>query len=851
LFDAIINSSKFYLPVAADEKFYNMKNFDWKKLLPHVIAIAIFLIVALFYCKPALQGKVLQQTDITQWKAMSEDIRHYKEVHGEAPLWTNSMFSGMPGYLIAGRTNNNVPYLFAEVLSLFLAKPFQFFFLACVCFYFLSQVLRVNTWIGVIGSLAYAYATYNPIIIVAGHDTKMMSIALLPGFIGSLILIYEKKYWLGAALTAFFTGSLISQNHYQITYYAVIIAVMMTIGYVVYWIMNKEYKHLLIAGAITLFAGAIGVLSNAVVLFPNYEYTQATIRGGSNLADSTSNIAKEGLSESYAFDYSMYKSEPFVMLVPRMFGGSSNNLEVDETKSKAIEALQSMPQELAQQLQGNVSFYWGGIGGTQGPPYVGAIICFLAILGFVVLDGKHKWWILATIILAVVMSWGGFFPSFNGWLMKHLPMYNKFRAPSMIIVIPTFLLCMTAILALNKLVFGFTDMVLLKQQIKKGFMITGAVFVVLFVIYFNLDYVGPHETQLLQQVSQIPGPQKAQIEQPVRSFINGLKEDRQHLFLADILRSLIFIAIAGAALWLYQRKVLKPVVVLSVIGLFSFIDVMAIDANYLKSDNFQDKEENDAAFNPTPADQAILQDKSWYRVLDLTHGGITGAFNQGAITAYHHKSIGGYHPAKLSIYQDLIEHQLYKYPNCQNVLDMLNTKYVITNPNATTMPARPANIGPVWFVKAIRFVNGPREEMSALDNLNTRDTAVADKSFANVLKANFTPDPSASIQLVKNENDVVTYSSKAPSEQLAVFSEVYYDKGWNVYVDGKQAQYAKVDYVLRGMMVPAGDHTIVFKFEPRSHAIGWTITNICSVLMILLLVASIFFGVRNDRAKVA
>jgi hypothetical protein len=826
-----------------------MMNIDWKKVLPHVYAIGIFLIVALFYCKPALQGKVLQQSDITQWKGMSHDIYQYKELHGEAPLWTNSMFSGMPGYLIAGKTNNDVPYYFSEALSFFLGKPFQFFFLASICFYFLSQVLRVNTWIGVIGSLAYAYATYNPVIIVAGHDTKMMSIALIPGFIAALILIYEKKYWWGAALTAFFTGALISQNHYQITYYAVIIAVMMTIGYAINWIKNKEYKHLLIAGAITLFAGVVGALSNAVVLFPNYEYTQATIRGGSQLADAKSNIGKNGLSQEYAFDYSMYKSEPFVMLVPRMFGGSSNNLELDESKSKAIEALHAMPQQLGQQLQGNLSFYWGGIGGTQGPPYVGAIICFLAILGFVVLEAKHKWWILATCILAILMSWGGFFPGFNGFLLKHLPMYNKFRAPSMTIVIPTFLLCMTAILALQKILFATGDRAILQKQIKQGFLATGAVFVVLFLIYFNLDYVSNGDIQLLQKIAQIPdAAQKATIEQPIKNFLNGLKDDRQHLFLMDIFRSLFFIAIAGAAIWLYQRKILKPVVVLSVIGLFSFIDVMAIDVNYLKSENYQEKEENDAAFNPTPADQAILQDKSWYRVLDLSQG-IGNAFNGGALTAYHFKTIGGYHPAKLSIYQDLIEHQLYKYPNNQNVLDMLNTKYVIENPNATTVPARPTNLGPVWFVKGIRFTNDAKEEMAALDNLDTKDSAVANKSFSNVLKTSFTVDPAATIQLVKNDNDVVTYKSHAASEQLAVFSEVFYDKGWNAYVDGKQTPYAKVNYVLRGMMVPAGDHTIVFKFEPKSHAIGWTVTYICSFLMLLLLAAAIFFEVRRKRVK--
>ncbi len=825
-----------------------MKNFDWKKLLPHIIAIAIFLVVALVYCKPALEGKVLQQHDITQWRAMANDVYKVKEKTGEAPLWTNSMFSGMPGYMIAGNTNNHVPYYFASVISLFLGKPFQFFFLACICFYFLSQVLRVNSWVGVIGSLAYAYATYNPIIIVAGHDTKMMSIALIPGFIASLILIYDRRYWWGAAMTAFFTGSLISQNHYQIVYYSVIIAAFMTLGYVFVWIKNKDFKHMIVAGAITLAAGLVGTLSNAVVLFTNYEYTQSTIRGGSELADAKSNIGKTGLGQDYAFSYSMFKSEPFVMLIPRMFGGGSGVMEIEQEKSKAVEALQNMPKELAQQVQSNLSFYWGGIGGTSGPPYAGAIICFLAIMGFVVLDGKHKWWILAAMILSILMSWGGFFPDFNGFLLKHLPMYNKFRAPSMIIVIPTFLLCMIAILALQKVLFGMEDKAVLQKQLKNTLFITGGVFAVLFLLYFNFDYRSEGDTRLLEQVSKIPdAAQKAQIEAPIKSFVNGLREDRQHLFLMDIFRSLFYIIIAVVAIVLYQRRILKPMYALAIVGIFSFVDVMAINTNYLKSENYQDKEENEASFNPTPADQAILKDTSFYRVLDLSQGGIQAAFNAGALTAYHHRSIGGYHPAKLSIYQDLVEKQLYKYPNNQNVLDMLNTKYVIENPNAPTVAERPTNLGPVWFVKGLRFTNSAQEEMAALDYLNTRDSAVADKSLSNVLKANFASDSSATIRLVNNDHDVVTYASKTSAEQMAVFSEVYYDKGWNAYLDGKQVPYAKVNYVLRGMMIPAGEHTIVFKFEPKSHSMGWTITTVCSVLMLLLLGAAIVVGLRKKK----
>ncbi len=821
-----------------------MKYFDWKKVLPHVFAIGIFLIVAVIYCKPALQGKVLQQHDITQWKGMSKDIYDYKDKHGEAPLWTNSMFSGMPGYLIAGRTNNYIPYYFAEALSLFLPKPIQFFFLACVCFYFLSQVLRVNTWIGVIGALAYAYATYNPIIVAVGHDTKMMSIALLPGLIGSILIIYERKYWWGAACTALFTGALVSQNHYQILYYGLIIAAAMTIAYATRWIMNKEFKQLIVAGAVTLGSALIGVLSNAVVLLPNYEYTQATIRGGSELADSKSNIGKNGLGEDYAFSYSMYKSEFFVMLVPHIFGGSSEKLEMPEDKSKAIEALQSMPQQLAQQLQGNLKFYWGGIGGTSGPPYVGAIICFLAIIGFVVLDNKHRWWILAAMALTIVMSWGNFFEGFNGWLLQHLPMYNKFRAPSMIIVVPTFLLCMIATLSLNKILFGNENKDVLWKQFRKALMITAGVFAVLLILYFNYDYQGESDKELLKQVASM---QEEQIKTPVRSFVNALEDDRRSLFLSDILRSLFYIAIAAAAIWAYLKKFLKPVVALSIIGFFSFVDVMAIDVIYLNGENYQEKEENEAAFLPSPADQFILQDKSWYRVLDLRYGGIGGAFNQGALTAYHHKSIGGYHPAKLSIYQDLIEHQLYKYPDCQPVLDMLNTKYIIQDPQQQMIPYRPTNLGAAWFVKGVRFVHGPKEEMAALDNFHPADTAIADQSFDKVLKANFNADPTATIQLVSNENDVVTYKTKSSAEQLAVFSEVYYAKGWNAYVDGNAAPYAKVNYVLRGMMVPAGEHAVVFKFEPVSHKTGWTLTTICSLLMIVLLAAAVFMNVRKKK----
>lgn len=826
-----------------------MKNFDWKKLIPHAIAIAIFLIVALLYCKPALEGKVLQQSDIMQWKGMSADLNRYKETHGEVSLWTKSMFSGMPGYLIATQTNNDVPYLFAQALSLFLGKPFQFFFLACVCFYFLSQVLRVNNWIGVIGALTYAYATYNVVIVSVGHDTKMLSIALLPGFIGALILIYEKKYLWGAALTSLFTGSLIAQNHYQIVYYGIIAAFIMTVAYVIHWIKNKEFKHFALAGVITLASGLVGVLSNAVVILPNYEYTQQTIRGGSALAESSDNVGKEGLSKSYAFSYSMQMAEPFVLMLPRMFGGSSNHLEIEETESKAIEALQSMQPQVAQQLQGNLSFYWGEAH-TSGPPYAGAVICFFAIMGFVVLDNKHKWWIAATLLLTAMMSWGSNFEGFNNFLFNHLPMYNKFRAPGMIIVIPTLLVGMMAVMALHQLLFVVNNRPELTKKMKEGFYATAAVFVVLILIYFSLDYRSAAEEQLMQSIQQIPdAAQRSMFEENARTFINALVQDRQSLFMGDLIRSLLFIAAAALAIWLFRSKTINRGVVLLAVGLLAFIDVMAIDVKYLNADNYQEAEVSDAAFYPTPADQQILQDTSYYRVFNIVGGNIPLAFNHGALTSYFHNSIGGYHPAKLSIYQDLIEKQLYNFPQSMPVVNMLNTKYIIygdaQNPQVQVNPE--AN-GAVWFVKGVRFVKGAQAEMQALNGLNTKDTAIAQQQFADILKTGFNQDTAATIKLIKNDNDIVTYQSRTATEQLAVFSEIYYDKGWNAYIDGKEVPYARVNYVLRGMMVPAGEHTIVFKFEPKSHALGWTLTTIASVIMVLLLLAAILFSVKKKKA---
>jgi hypothetical protein len=824
-----------------------MKPLFWNKLVPHIIATVVFLLVALTYCKPTLEGKVLQQQDVTLWKTIAQNSFEYKEKHGSFPLWSNGVFSGMPAFQITSVGSNPVSIVyFGNVLTLNLPKPVSFFFLACICFYFLSQVLRINPYVGLFGALSYAYATYNPIIISAGHDTKMMAIAYLPAFIGSLLLIYNKRYLWGTALTALFTGLLISANHLQITYYAFLIVLVMTISLAIKWIKEKDFKHLFKAGGLAIGAALLGILVNAVTLFTTYDYSKRTIRGGSEIPDTTKGTTKTGLSKDYAMSYSVYKTEPLVMMFPRMYGGSSQQLEVEQEKSKGIEALQQMPQQLGQTIQERYFrlFYWGGIDGvgTAGPPYIGAIVCFLALLGFVLLDSKHKWWILAACVFTILLSWGKYFEGFNKVMLDVLPMYNKFRAPSMILVAPTLLLCMMSALTLD-LILKYDNKELLLKKYKKGLLVVGSVFVLALLVYFTSDFLTDPEKGLAKEIGNMAdAQQRAGIEQPVRAFLNGMKEDRQSLFMGDILRSFLFIAVALIAIFLFIKRKLNALVVTVIIGVFAFIDVITIDTKYLNGDHYQEKTENENIFTPTAVDQQISKDTGYYRVLDVSQG-IGAAFNGGPHSSYFHKSIGGYHPAKLSIYQDIIEKQLYNFPNCLPVIDMLNTKYVITsgqqNGQGLMVQQNPEALGAAWFVKTLDYRKGPAEVMKALSNFNPKDTAILDEASRKNLTANPIKDSAAFIKLNYNDNDIIEYISSSKNREFAVFSEVYYDGGWIAKIDGNEAPIIRTNYVLRGLQVPAGNHKIMFEFRPASFYNSTKVAIGASVLIWLLLIAAL------------
>ena len=824
-----------------------MKKAIWNQVAPHLLAIGIFLVVALIYCKPTLEGKVLQQMDVTQWKGMAQNSFAYKEKHGHFPLWSNGLFSGMPAFQITSVGSNPVSIGYVnQILTLNLPKPISFFFLACVCFYILTQVIGTRVAIGIAGALSYAYATYNPIIVAVGHDTKMQAIAYLPAFLAGLWMLYEKRnYWMGTALIALFTALLVASNHLQITYYALLLALVMSVGFGIQWIRAKDWKHLSRAAGLVILAAALGVMVNAITLFTTYSYSKATIRGGSELADnSKGGKTKTGLGKDYALSYSIYPSESLVLMFPYIYGGGGDSRLVAEDKSKAIEALQQMQPELGQELSNYLRYYWGGITeGTSGPPYAGAIICFLALVGFFLIEKKYLGWILSAIILTLLMSWGKYFEGFTSTLLDVLPLYNKFRAPSMILVIPTLLFCMLAVMALQ-VISTETDKKLLFSKFKKGLFLTGGILLVALIVYFSGDFSSEvSDGNLLKQINGIKDPQqKEALEAPVRSFVNGLRVDRKDLFLGSLIRSLAFIVVAAGLCWLLIKNKLKPVVAIAAIGFFAFVDVMMIDVKYFNSENYQDGDEYKSVFEPSPIDQQILKDTSNYRVLDLTQG-ISGAFNSGALTAYFHKAVGGYHPAKLSIYQDLIEKQLSNFPDCAPALNMLNTKYIILPPmkqgETISLQQNPEALGAAWFVMNVSSKKSYADIMSDLTYLHPKDTAlVLEKDMAGLISVKTNTDSTANISLLYNDNDIIEYKSHSASAGFAVFSEIYYADGWVATIDEKETPIIRTNYVLRGLAVPAGDHRIKFEFKPASFYNSSKAGIISSVFIWLLLIAA-------------
>ncbi len=649
-----------------------MKNNLVKKILPHFIAVLIFLTVSVLFCKPVLEGNVLNQHDVLGWKGIAQNAFDYRAQHGHYPLWNTNVFSGMPNYQIAMDGKSVLPDI-SKIFSLGLPDPIHYFFIACICFYILCLSLGLRPVVGILGALAFAFSTYNPVILSAGHMTKMLTIAYMPLLLAGLILIYEKKYWLGLAVTSIGTVMEIGANHPQVNFYFFIVAGAVTIGYMVHWIRQKEWKHIGIAMGVTAAAALAGIATCSMSFLIGSDYAKYTIRGGQSISiegDSVKVNKTKGLDTSYAFQYSFTKAEPLVALMPNAFGGSSATpLDENSNVLKKLVA-KGLPENSAAQVAGSLPKYWGGLESTSGPAYMGVIICLLALIGFVLVKHPLRWGLLAATILAIIMSWGKFFPGFNVFLFENLPLYNKFRAPSMALVVVQFTVPIMAVLAVQQLFFSANSRENLRANFKKILYTLGGIVGLLGLLYIVMDYSSPLDSYTMQRLKSMGAD-----DEIVRTTLAGLKEDRSAMFGGQFLRTLAFIALLIGLLWLYLKNTLKPFAIVIILAVVTLIDLLVIDKQYLNEDNYQSKDEMQAEnFTKTAIDEQILADKAVsYRVYNS--GGDRFSASDFRVSAFH-KAIGGYHPAKLRIYQDIIERYLYGAPNPQ-VLNMLNTKYII------------------------------------------------------------------------------------------------------------------------------------------------------------------------------
>jgi Bacterial membrane protein YfhO len=831
-----------------------MNSAIFKKALPHLIAIAVFILVAIVYCRPALEGKVVGQSDVEQWKAMAQQSYEYKDKNGHFPLWTESAFGGMPTYTITMDAQGPVHYGYLlSVLQLGLPQPINFFFLACVCFYIMLAVLRVNPWVGIMAALAYAYCSYDPVIIVTGHVTKMMAIGLAPGVIAGVLLLFRRQYLWGTALLSFFFAAQVGTQHLQIVFYTVISMGLLTLCYAIDSLREGTWKEMAIGIGLAVVGAGIGFGTSLGSNLPLQEYTKETMRGGrTELTKGASEMeSKGGLSKSYAFDWSYGIGETLTLAVPDIYGGGAGAKSEIGDNSKLADRLAqdlNIPEDTGLQFANGYA-YWGAQPFTEGTVYLGAVICFLCIFGLVVLRGWPKWWLLSVIVVGIVLAWGKNFSAFNYFLFDHFPYYNKFRSPSTALFMPQLAAPALAAVALNYLLTADTDMAGMWKKFKTTAYITGAALVLLIGFYLSASYQGKNDAELKDRFMQIKMQQLSQTHQAgpdaqqqavatAGSLMKALEQDRQSIAGADLLRTVILIVLAGILLGLFMRKKIKAVVLLAGLVVLSSYDLLAVSARYLNQDSYLDPADFQSSLNPTPADQQISSDPDKnFRVVD--ESGQQSPF-ESARASYFHNSVGGYSPAKLGLYQDLIDNQLRK--GNMEVYDMLNAKYFIQPDQRSGQPVarlNPGAFGPCWLVRAIHYVKGGDEEMKTLDSTDLRDTAVVEQQFAARIPFMPTPDSSASLHLVDNQNDKIDYKFSARASQFAVFSEIYYDKGWNAYLDGNKTDYVRVDYVLRGMAIPAGSHTIEFRFEPRSYKVGMMLATWFNLAVYLLLMAGL------------
>ena len=796
---------------------------NFKQIIPHIVSLSLFVVVALMYFNPVLNGKKISQSDITQHIGMAKEVNDFRKATNEEPYWAESAFSGMPTYPIGTYFPNDYITSLDRFIR-FLPRPADYLFLYFLSFYILLLAFKVDWKIAIVGSLAFGFSTYLIIIFGAGHNSKAHAIAYMPLVLAGIVFIFKKRYLLGFIVTSIATALEIKANHPQMTYYLLFAILILGVVELIDAIKKNKTKQFVTQSSIIIVAMLLAVGVNSSRLLATKEYADVSTRGKTALTinpDGTKKEVTTGLSKEYITQFSYGKAETFNLFVPRYMGGGT--VESLDEKSNTYQYVSSIAgSKQADGFTKQVYTYWGDQLIVEAPAYIGAVMLFLFFLGVFILKGKYKYWLVASSVFAILMSWGKNFQFLTNFFIDYVPLYNKFRAVSSFQVIAELCIPLLGFLAVREFFFSKIEKKQKQIALKKalyssvGLIVVGLLYALAFSTFEGIRDASYSEYE---------------------GLLDAVKADRLSMLYSDSFRSIVLIGVGFVVLWLFLKQQLKYTTSIIAFAVLILFDLVQVNLRYVNGDDFKEARAIDKPFKASTADLQILKDKSHYRVANFS----TDPFQDGR-TSYFHKSIGGYHAAKMGRYQDLIEFQLSKQ-NMQ-VYNMLNTKYfIIPGDNGEVIAQQnPDANGNAWFVKNINYVQTADQEIRALDSTQTKNTAIVNENNIHK-KINFSSavDSLAYIKLTEYSLNSLTYETSSKFDEFSVFSEIYYKNGWKSYIDGELQPYTNVNYVLRGMEIPKGKHIIKFKFEPSVIKTGSIISLISYALMVLIPVSWFFY----------
>ena len=792
---------------------------DFKKIITHFFVLVFFALAAVLFFYPVLQGKTIYQSDIVQYRGMAHEQDTFRSETSEEPYWTNSAFGGMPTYQLGAQ----YPHAYVKKIDLlirFLPRPADYLFLYFLSFYILMCCLGIETRMALLGALAFGFSTYLIIILGVGHNAKAHAIGYLPMLLGGILLVFRKRWLWGFVLTALAMALEVQANHYQMTYYFMLLVLVLGLTYLISAIRNRTLPAFIKATGILLVAVFLGIMANATSLLATQEYAAWSTRGPAILTEDPNGnpIGRtDGLERDYITQYSSGIMESLNLLVPRFFGGGSVEALGNTSKTYDFLIKQGVPRSQALEFSDNLQLYWGDQPGVAAPPYVGAVVLFLFLLGALLIKDRSKWWLIIGSVLALTLSWGKNFSLFTDFMIDYFPFYNKFRAVTSIQVILELCVPVLAVMGLRQFFNPEIASHSKKRALIWAFGSMSGLALILWMLSSVFNFAGGNDAILEQYFGS--------------DIVTMIRSDRKVVYLSDTLRTWIYIALSAAVLWLALKSRLTRSWALMVLILLVAADLVGVARRYVNEDDFVSERRMNVPIAESQADQLILRDTSVFRVLNLDEG------LNGARTSYFHHSVGGYHAAKPRRLQDLFEYQVYR--DNREVLNMLNVKYLIQTGESGTpgVSLNPGALGNAWFVSELQAVPNADAEMKALSSFQASETAVVNTAdFPNILPTTYLVDTITVVELVNYNPNEIKYTSKNAQDGLIVFSEMYYPHGWQAFIDNAPVTHFRVNYALRALSVPAGEHVITFRFDPEVIRRGssWALAGSIGLLIAVL-----------------